>query len=786
MKITRKIFGTAALIALAMNSAPPTQRNVTKTMQTLRFAQRSCLAGMFLILALASGSAQPTITIQPSDQTAIVGGTAMFTMSATGLEPLVYQWRRYTNSTSFGNLPSETNTVLLLTNVQPTAHRFAVVVSDTSGSSTSRLAKLNEPARITTQPASQLAEVGGALTFIAAATGTIPLNYQWRLNDTNLAGKTSTNLVLSNVQLTSAGGYTVVVTNIAGAATSHVAVLTLLPAVFTKITTGAIVNDGGFSWTGAWGDYNNDGWPDLFAGNSNSDQSPDGPNAESFLYRNNGDGTFMRVTNVSVVTNRIWSISGVWGDYDNDGFLDLFVSNPNHPNSLYRNLGDGTFSKITNGLMATEEQYSHAAAWADFDRDGFLDVFIANFRQTPSSPFRTNFLYRNLGDGTFSKISFGPKPANNGDSWNVAWADYDNDGWPDLFVPFGGTRSRQNSFLHHNNGDGTFSRVTNGVIATEIANSVACAWGDYDNDGFLDLFVSNFYDQNNFLYHNNGDGTFTKVTNCVVALDHGTSVGCAWGDYDNDGWLDLFVANLGPVDTNSFASIREENNFLYHNNGNGSFTKITSGILVNDLGYSTGCAWADYDNDGFLDLFVANGWGTQSQNNFLYHNSGNSNAWLTLKLIGTVSNRSAIGAKVHVMATVSGKTFWQMREISGGSNYGSQNDLRPIFGLGDATNADVIRIEWPSGIVQTFTNLTARQFLTITEPSRLSAATVGGQPQLALKGGRNMTYDIQTSTNFSNWAPGSTVTITNLDGATPIVVPLPPTGPQKFYRAVLR
>src|SRR5439155_7289915 len=156
-------------------------------------------------------------------------------------------------------------------------------------------------------------------------------------------------------------------------------------------------------------------------------------------------------------------------------------------------------------------------------------------------------------------------------------------------------------------------------------------------------------------------------------------------------------------------------NFPYPNNGDGTFTKITSGSLVNDLGNCGGAVWGDYDNDGFLDLFVANGFVGQSANNLLYRNNANSNSWLNLRLIGTVSNRSAIGAKIRVQATIGGKTFWQLREISGGTSFGSQNDMRANFGLGDATNADIVRIEWPSSIVQTMTNVAAKQFLTGVE-----------------------------------------------------------------------
>jgi hypothetical protein len=298
------------------------------------------------------------------------------------------------------------------------------------------------------------------------------------------------------------------------------------------------------------------------------------------------------------------------------------------------------------------------------------------------------------------------------------------------------------------------------VVFTNLSNSAAVAWGDYDNDGFLDAFISINPQGKNLLYHNNGDGTFTLVTNSVIGSEIGSSTGCAWGDYDNDGWLDLFVARTG-TDSN-FNIVAHENNWLYHNNGDGTFTKVTSGSLVNEIGPSFGAAWGDYDNDGFVDLFVSNGFIISSANNFLYHNNGNSNNWINFRLVGTVSNRSAIGAKVRVKATISGKTFWQMREISGGSGHGSQNDLRANFGLGDATNVDLVRIEWPSGIVQTMTNIASKQFLTVVEgqspgtnnPPRFTnvARTTAGVTDLSVSGDTGFVYLFEASTNLQNWS----------------------------------
>jgi hypothetical protein len=327
-----------------------------------------------------------------------------------------------------------------------------------------------------------------------------------------------------------------------------------------------------------------------------------------------------------------------------------------------------------------------------------------------------------------------------------------------------------------NLGGGSFGQVTSGSIATDSEHSYDPAWADYDNDGYLDLFVAaRVADrENNMLYHNDGGGTFTRMTSDVVgsiASDPAIFAGCAWGDFDNDGFVDLFVTHGDDI------------NYLYHNNGDGSFTRILTGSLVNDVGHSVGCAWADYDNDGFLDLFVAKG-GTVGgpQNNGLYRNNGNKNNWLKVKCVGTVSNRSAIGAKVRAKATIGGKTFWQLREISAGSAI-NPTPLEAHFGLGDATNVDTLRIEWPSGIVQEFQNVAAKQFLTITEPARLIAGATNGVPQFILHGGRNMQYDIQTSTNLTGWSLLSTLTITNLNGTALITDTNAPSSEQRFYRA---
>jgi hypothetical protein len=537
---------------------------------------------------------------------------------------------------------------------------------------------------------------------------------------------------------------------------------------FTKITTGSIVNDGGYSYDCAWGDYDNDGFVDLFVVNDGSQAGQ--PN---FLYRNNGDGTFTRMTSSGPIVTDVATCHGcAWGDYDNDGFLDMIVSNGGGGNQfLYRNNGNGTFSKITSSPVNAAGD-CHSVRWGDYDNDGWLDLFMVKHNSGG------NRLFHNNGDGTFTRITSGPLATDALPSWGAAWADYNNDGYLDLVLANDGTNS-----LYQNNRNGTFLKVTVGPVVTDVWNSRGVAWGDYDNDGFLDLFVAHARPfgttntgQDDSLYRNNGDGTFTRITNGPVVHSGGLSLSCAWADYDNDGFLDLFVTNW---------DVAGATNFLFHNTGDGTFTRVMEGSLVNDVAISNGCAWGDYDNDGFLDLFVANGNFQQNENNFLYRNNGNANAWIKLKLVGTASNRAAIGAKVRLKAVLGGQSRWQMREVSGGSGFGGQNDLRVNFGLGDATNIDIVRIEWPSGTVQELHDVAVRQFLTVTEPPRLSAARItNGVFAFILKGGRGFQYGIQHATNALDWLPAGFVTVTNFNGTVQFAEPVDMSASPRFYRAV--
>jgi len=544
---------------------------------------------------------------------------------------------------------------------------------------------------------------------------------------------------------------------------------------FAKITMGPVVTDVEQSVGCAWGDYDNDGFLDLFV--TSFDRT-----SFNTLYHNERDGTFTRfAAGAPANESNARSAGCFWGDYDNDGFLDLFVTNLgiDATNWLYRNNGNGTFQKMTGvqaGPIASDAGgRSVSAAWGDFDADGYLDLFVANGALAEN---KLDALYRNLGQGHFTNITLASGITEALESSQGTWADVDGDGRLDLFVTH---NAGQGNYIYRNLGNGSFEAITNGNVLNEQLNSVGSAWGDYDNDGKLDLFVVNgTLDgqlQNNALYRNGGGGNFEKITTGDIVNDFGMFRGCAWADYDNDGYLDLFVVNEGL------------GNRLYHNNGDGTFTRVTEGDIVTDIANSNGCSWGDYDNDGFLDLFVANGGTVSPQANFLYHNNGNSNHWIKVRCVGTVSNRSAIGAIVRAKAIIGGAVRWQMRQISGGEGWLSQNSLDVSIGFGTATNIELLRIEWPSGIVQEFQNMAVDKTVVIEEPSRIQSSTiVDGGLEIVLKGGgrdawgRPRIYDIETSADLVGWSVLTNVVVTNADG-TAALRDGPPGPTNRFYRA---
>ena len=452
--------------------------------------------------------------------------------------------------------------------------------------------------------------------------------------------------------------------------------------LFIRVTDGHIVSSGKMSRGLAWGDYNNDGFPDLFVANSQGQTN--------FLYRNQGDGTFIPVDESEIMQIRSYSESGNWIDYDSDGDLDLFITNiRSEPNFLFRNNGDESFTRVTDGEIVSEMRSSTGSCWADFDNDGDLDVFVANRDGQNNSLFASN------GDGSFAKLASGEIVSDGGDSRACGWADVDGDADLDLYVG----NAHEANFFYTNNGDGTFVRMIQGSFTNEISYTYGLSWADVDNDGDIDLFVANVQDAN-VLYLNNGSGEFEKVAKRPFVTDVGASKGNTWGDFDNDGDMDLFVANGTP-------DIGDMTNFLYLNDGAGNFTRSSVGALTEDNHISAGTAWADYNNDGRLDIFVAN-WGNNNQDNVLYTNeNADAGNWVKISLEGQEPNRSAIGATLRLEAILDGKIVQQTRQVLGNTGYGSQNDHLIHFGIGDAMQVESLEILWPSGARDVYTELSA-------------------------------------------------------------------------------
>lgn len=457
---------------------------------------------------------------------------------------------------------------------------------------------------------------------------------------------------------------------------------------FEKDNTSGIHLDFDNTWGASWGDYDNDGFDDLFI-------PVNAINEPSILYHNNGDGTFSKVTTGPIATDLGTSISGNWGDYDNDGFLDLFVSNnQNSPNRLYHNDGNGNFTSVQNSPLIDQPIYSHFSAWADYNKDGNLDLVVSDYH-----PTNFNYLFKGDGNGGFvvdetSQVSLSATSA-----VGLSWADYDNDGDPDLFIA--NTNGENNQLFINVNG--VLILDTASIITNDGGYSVGGAWGDYDNDGDLDLFVSNSRSTDpNFFYENIGNGDFIKLTQLSIVTNISNSNGAAWADYDNDGDLDLVVSN----DQN-------KKNFLFANNGDKTFTKIDN-TITEENNDSYGMAWSDYDNDGDYDLIVANV--GNNTNNLFINAKGACTNHISLRLHGCNSNSFGIGATIKVKAHINGTDVWQTKNVSSqGSSMGGQNSSKVLFGISDATSIDSLVVLWPSGVITTITNPNINQTLQISE-----------------------------------------------------------------------
>jgi hypothetical protein len=601
------------------------------------------------------------------------------------------------------------------------------------------------PPLITKQPVALSLSIGATATFSVTASAVPAPAYQWQRNAQDLPSATNRTLQLLNVQVAHAGSYQVIASNEFGSVTSAAVELDVDPT-FTELAL-PLFNIAGGSSGASWSDVNNDGTLDLLVVAK--------AQGGTILLTNRGDGSFGKALNSGIPVSGLGG--GPFGDIDNDGDVDLFVSGAN---GFYRNTGAGKFVALT---PAPAVSGTYTAAWADYDNDGFIDLFCGNYYTGGA-----NFLFHNNGLGGFTKVVDLAPARDRSFSQGVAWGDYDNDGLVDLFVS---NTSGQKCLLYHNDGPAGFTKITNSPVTTVAGNYACGAWGDYDNDGYLDLFVCG-YKERRRIFRNNRDGSFTQALSAGFgAQDIGEDQSASWIDFDNDGHLDLFICGGGIV-----YSLKDA---LYRNNGDGTFSRHLRGSLVNDQGEGAAAAWGDFDRNGFPDLFITNFQNTGARSNYLYRCNGNSNAWLNMRLIGRVSNRSAIGAKIRVIASIGGKPREQLREISGGGAYLAQNTVEAMFGLGDATLIDSVRIEWPSGIVQELHSIAARQFLSVTEPSRLAGATLSAGEFSFRCEGREPGTILESSVDLKEW---TRVTNSTLDGG--IYKEAPSTNSLHFFRTL--
>jgi len=500
----------------------------------------------------------------------------------------------------------------------------------------------------------------------------------------------------------------------------------------------------------AFFDYDNDGWLDIYLTNGTRLDAnwPPGHAPTSHLYKNNRDGTFTDVTEKSGLARTGWQTGVCVGDYDNDGWDDLFCCFWGH-NVLFHNNGDGTFTDVTRkaGLYEDQVRWGAGCTFLDYDRDAYLDLFVCNYIKLdpPKSvddtlcqwkglPVMcgprglsgdTNVLYHNNGDGTFTDVSEKAGIRKPGPRYSITAVsyDFDNDGWPDIYVAV----DSEPSILFHNNHDGTFTDI--GMVAgcaySENGREQAgmgVAVGDYDCDGWLDIFKTNFADDTCNLYHNNGDGTFADLTSAsgIGVNNNYVAWGCGFVDFDNDGWPDILQINghvYPEIDGHGFGQTFKNPRLVYKNLGNGRFKDVSvdMGPGISERFSSRGAAFGDYDNDGDIDALVLN---LNDVPSLLRNDGGNSQNWIKIKLVGTKCNRTAIGARVRVITG----NHAQMDEVHSGASVMSQSDLRLHFGLGKAQTVDLIEVKWPTTQkIEKFTQVKANQILTIREGSGLVA-----------------------------------------------------------------
>ena len=507
-------------------------------------------------------------------------------------------------------------------------------------------------------------------------------------------------------------------------------------------------------------DYDNDGWPDIFLVNGTTlDGFPKGQEPSNHLFRNRHNGTFEDVTRRAGLVQSGWGQGVTVADYDNDGFDDLFVTYWGQ-NRLYRNRGDGTFEDVTAraGLM-TDRRWGTSAAFADYDNDGFVDLYVANYIafDPKSAPLpgakvpgvtcsyrgfpvmcgprglkgERDRLYHNTGKGTFTDVTIqaGDLDKDSYRGLGVAWGDINNDGYPDIVV----ANDAQPNLLYVNQKNGTFHEVgLEAGIAVDEDGRERAGMGvdlaDYDNDGWLDLAIANFYGEPHSLYSNQKNGSFLETT-WASGIGRATMHHLGWGtrfiDYDNDGWKDLLLVNghvYPEVDRNKLDETYAEPTLLLQNKGSGTFADVTASVGVALAGPRSGrgLAVSDYDNDGDLDVLIA------SVNAFpclLENRGGNAKHWLSVRLVGRKSNRDGIGARVTVTAGGASR----MEEVRSGGSYLSQSDLRAHFGLGETSSIASVEIRWPGGQVDRLAGVPVDRTIIVREGDATFTLAPGGR-----------------------------------------------------------
>jgi hypothetical protein len=491
-------------------------------------------------------------------------------------------------------------------------------------------------------------------------------------------------------------------------------------------------------------DFNNDGYLDIYFTNSLTvDAVDDLQKAPSALYRNNGDGTFADVTERSGLGAPGWAHGVAVADYDGDGWADLYVTCLGS-NRLYHNNGDGSFTDVTQKAGVDDTRWSTGAAFGDYDNDGDLDLFVANyvdfhlddlpefgkgkfcnFRGVPVQcgprglPGAGDSLFRNNGDGTFTNVTqaAGVTDPEGRFGLTAQWTDLDGDGWVDLYV----VNDAWPNFLYRNNRDGTFSEDAffAGAAVGEDGNeqgSMGLAIGDYNHDGRLDIFVTNFSDEYNTLYRQEGTLTFADVSYASkVAQVSFPFVGWAtkFFDYDNDGWADLLVVNghvYPQMENASLGTTYTQRKLLHRNNRDGTFAEVaaSTGEALMTRQVSRGVGFGDIDNDGDIDLVVENIDGAPM---IMRNDGGNQNNWINIKTVGSKLNLEGLGARVKVVAG----DLVQVDEVRSGGSYISESDRRLHFGLEKRERVDLIEVRWPGGHVDKVENIAANQFLVIQE-----------------------------------------------------------------------